>query len=173
MTEEQRSHRPIFIATLRAARLLAGCFVAHRSKTTAGILPLRFAHPAKIPSSATTPVTDLVHYAEPAGNSATLARSITKAVPRRTLNRRKQRGTKGIRLVFQTGLGYQRENRDSAGNGPAGGTSEQSRHYRRFEEGLNRRKQRERRGSGWLFRRAWGPAGKSRWRGQRSGWGNL
>jgi len=31
---------------------LAGCFVAHRSKTTAGILPLRFAHPAKIRSSA-------------------------------------------------------------------------------------------------------------------------
>jgi len=53
--------RPIFIATLRAARLLAGCFVAHRSKTTAGILPLRFAHPAKIRSSATTPVTDLAH----------------------------------------------------------------------------------------------------------------
>jgi hypothetical protein len=53
--------RPIFIATLWAARLLAGCFVAHRSKTTAGILPLRFAHPAKIRGSATTPVTDLVH----------------------------------------------------------------------------------------------------------------
>ena len=61
VTEEQRSRRPIFIATLRAARLLAGCFVAHRLKTTAGILPLRFAHPAKIRSSATTPVTDLVH----------------------------------------------------------------------------------------------------------------
>jgi hypothetical protein len=61
VTEEQRRRRPIFIATLRAARLLAGCFVAHRSKTTAGILPLRFAHPAKIHSSATTPVTDLVH----------------------------------------------------------------------------------------------------------------
>jgi hypothetical protein len=49
------------------ARLLAGCFVAHRSKTTAGILPLNaspartFAHPAKIRSGATTPVTDLVH----------------------------------------------------------------------------------------------------------------
>jgi hypothetical protein len=53
--------RPIFILTLRAARLLAGCFVAHRSKTTAGILPLRFAHPVKIRSSATTPVTDFVH----------------------------------------------------------------------------------------------------------------
>ena len=46
VTEEQRSRRPIFIATLRAARLLAGCFVAH---------------PAKIRGSATTPVTDLVH----------------------------------------------------------------------------------------------------------------
>src|SRR4029079_9829649 len=43
VTEEQRSCRPIFIATLRAARLLAGCFGAHRSKTTAGIFPLRFA----------------------------------------------------------------------------------------------------------------------------------
>src|SRR6516225_7967981 len=61
VTEEQRSRRPIFIATLRAARLLTGCFVAHRSKTTAGILPLRFAHPAKIRSSAAKPVTDLVH----------------------------------------------------------------------------------------------------------------
>jgi hypothetical protein len=61
VTEEQRSRRPNFIATLWAARLLAGCFVAHRSKTTAGILPLRFAHPAKIRSSATTPVTDLAH----------------------------------------------------------------------------------------------------------------
>ena len=61
VTEEQRSLRPIFIATLRAARLLAGCFVAHREKTTAGILPLRFADPAKIRCSATTPVTDLVH----------------------------------------------------------------------------------------------------------------
>ena len=61
VTEEQRSRRPIFIATLRAVRLLTGCLVAHRSKTTAGILPLRFAHPVKIRSSATTPVTDLVH----------------------------------------------------------------------------------------------------------------
>ncbi len=61
VTEEQRSRRPIFIAILWAARLLAGCFVAHRSKTTAGILPLHFAHPAKIRGSATTPVTDLVH----------------------------------------------------------------------------------------------------------------
>jgi hypothetical protein len=61
VTEEQRSRRPIFIATLRAARLLAGCFVARQSKTTAGILPLRFAYPAKIRRSATTPVADLVH----------------------------------------------------------------------------------------------------------------
>ena len=60
VTEEQRSRRPIFIATLRAARLLTGCFVAHRSKTTAGILPHRLAHPIEILSSATTPVTDLV-----------------------------------------------------------------------------------------------------------------
>ena len=60
VTEESGGRRPIFIATLRAARLLAGCFVAHRSKTTAGSLPLRFAHPTKI-RSATTPVTDLVH----------------------------------------------------------------------------------------------------------------
>jgi Arabinose-binding domain of AraC transcription regulator, N-term len=37
VTEEQCSRRPICIATLWAARLLAGCFVAHRSKTTAGI----------------------------------------------------------------------------------------------------------------------------------------
>jgi hypothetical protein len=51
----------IYAATLWTARLLTGCFVAHRSKTTAGILPLRFAHPAKIRSSATTPATDLVH----------------------------------------------------------------------------------------------------------------
>ena len=33
--------------TRRAARILAGCFVARRSKTTAGILPPRAAHPAK------------------------------------------------------------------------------------------------------------------------------
>jgi hypothetical protein len=31
--------RPIFIATLWAARLLAGCFVAHRSKTHSGYSP--------------------------------------------------------------------------------------------------------------------------------------
>jgi hypothetical protein len=35
VTEEQRRRRPIFIATLRAARLLVGCFLAHRSKTAA------------------------------------------------------------------------------------------------------------------------------------------
>jgi len=38
--------------TRRAARLLAGCFVARQSKTAAGILPPRVAHPAKIRSSA-------------------------------------------------------------------------------------------------------------------------
>ncbi|MBV8141598.1 MAG: hypothetical protein JOZ60_06085 [Verrucomicrobia bacterium] len=62
VTEEQRSRRPIFIATLRAAHLSAGCFVAHRSKTAAGILPLRFAHPAEIRGGAAIPDTDLVHY---------------------------------------------------------------------------------------------------------------
>ena len=67
MTEEQRGRRPILIATLRAARILAGCFVAHRSKTAAGILPLRFAQPAKLRISASPartaaiPGTDLVH----------------------------------------------------------------------------------------------------------------
>ena len=40
--------------TRRAARILAGCFVARRSKTTAGILPPRAAHPTKIRSSAAT-----------------------------------------------------------------------------------------------------------------------
>src|ERR1700751_2620397 len=34
--------------TRRAARILAGCFVARRSKTTAGILTPRAAHPGKI-----------------------------------------------------------------------------------------------------------------------------
>src|SRR5271166_5814748 len=34
--------------TRRASRILAGCFVARRSKTAAGILPPRAAHPAKI-----------------------------------------------------------------------------------------------------------------------------
>ena len=44
--------------TRRAARILAGCFVARRSKTTAGMLPSTAssartaAHPAKIRSSA-------------------------------------------------------------------------------------------------------------------------
>ena len=61
VTRQQADRQPIFIATLRAARLLAGCFVAHRSKTTAGILPLPFAHPAKIRGRAAIPVTDLVH----------------------------------------------------------------------------------------------------------------
>ena len=48
--------------TRRAARLLAGCFVARQSKTTAGILPPRVAHPAKIRSSAAIPVTEVVHW---------------------------------------------------------------------------------------------------------------
>jgi hypothetical protein len=47
--------------TRRAARILAGCFVARRSKTTAGILPPRAAHPAKIRSSAAIRASDLVH----------------------------------------------------------------------------------------------------------------
>src|SRR5260370_19044142 len=62
VTEEQRGPRPIFIATLRATRILSGCFVAHRPNTTAGILPLRFAHPATIRSSAAIPVPELVQY---------------------------------------------------------------------------------------------------------------
>jgi len=33
--------------TRRAARILAGCFVARQSKTTAGILPPRAAHPSQ------------------------------------------------------------------------------------------------------------------------------
>jgi hypothetical protein len=48
-----------FHRNLRATRLLAGCFVAHRSKTTAGILPLRFAHPAKIRGGAAIPANGL------------------------------------------------------------------------------------------------------------------
>jgi hypothetical protein len=53
--------------TRRAARILAGCFVARRSKTTAGILPptaspaRTAAHPTKIRSSAAIPVTEVVH----------------------------------------------------------------------------------------------------------------
>jgi hypothetical protein len=53
--------------TRRAARILAGCFVARRSKTTAGMLPSTaspartVAHPAKIRSSAAIPASDLVH----------------------------------------------------------------------------------------------------------------
>ena len=51
----------------RVARILAGCFVARRSKTTAGIFPgtaspaRTAAHPAKIRSSAAIPASDLVH----------------------------------------------------------------------------------------------------------------
>ena len=47
--------------TRRAARILAACFVARRSKTTAGILPPRVAHPARIRSIAAIPVTEVVH----------------------------------------------------------------------------------------------------------------
>ena len=53
--------------TRRAARILAGCFVARRAKTTAGMLPSTAspartaAHPAKIRSSAAIRASDLVH----------------------------------------------------------------------------------------------------------------
>ena len=47
--------------TRRAVRILAGCFVARRSKTTAGMLPPRAAHPAKIRGSAAIRASDLVH----------------------------------------------------------------------------------------------------------------
>src|SRR5258707_4154606 len=47
--------------TRRAARILAGCFVARQSKTTAGILLPRAAHPAKIRNSAAIRASDLVH----------------------------------------------------------------------------------------------------------------
>jgi hypothetical protein len=53
--------------TRRATRILAGCFVARRSKTTERILPLAAspartaAHPAKIRSSAAIPASDFVH----------------------------------------------------------------------------------------------------------------
>src|SRR5580693_1702047 len=47
--------------TRRAAWILAGCFVARRSKTTAGMLPPRAAHPAKIRSSAAIRASDLAH----------------------------------------------------------------------------------------------------------------
>jgi len=94
VTEEQRSRRPIFIATLRAARLLTDYFVAHRSKTTAGILPLRFAHPAKIRSSATTPATDWVHYGE------TVRRFGVSAVRRTTKERRSERRDFGTHRLW-------------------------------------------------------------------------
>jgi hypothetical protein len=46
--------------TRRAARILAGCFVARQSKTTAGMLPPRAARPVKIRSSAAI-ASDLEH----------------------------------------------------------------------------------------------------------------
>ncbi|MBV8969957.1 MAG: hypothetical protein JO331_12985 [Verrucomicrobia bacterium] len=72
VTEEQRSRRPIFIAIRLGGlpRILVWsghCRIAHRSKTTAGILLLRLAHPIKLRISASPartaaiPVTDLVH----------------------------------------------------------------------------------------------------------------
>jgi len=54
-------HKTGVVTSLDKLTASRGRGIAHRSKTTAGILPLRFAHPAKIHSSATTPVTDLVH----------------------------------------------------------------------------------------------------------------
>src|SRR5258708_12599966 len=48
--------------TRRAARILAGCFVARQSKTTAGILLPRPAHPAKIRSIAAIRASDLLHW---------------------------------------------------------------------------------------------------------------
>ncbi|MEA3162196.1 MAG: hypothetical protein QOE88_14, partial [Verrucomicrobiota bacterium] len=63
MTKEQRSRRPIFIEPPGCApfdRLLCRSSVKDHSG-----LPLRFAHPAKIRSSATTPVTDLVLFCSP------------------------------------------------------------------------------------------------------------
>jgi hypothetical protein len=48
--------------TRRAARILAGCFVARQSKTTAGILLPRATHPTKIhPPRRPIPVTEVVH----------------------------------------------------------------------------------------------------------------
>ena len=72
VTEEQRRRRPIFIAIRLGGLPRIGWSghgrVAHRSKTAAGILPLRLAHPAKLrigagpARTAAIPVTDLVHW---------------------------------------------------------------------------------------------------------------
>jgi hypothetical protein len=51
VTEEQRSRRPIFIATLWAARLLAVRLCRSSSKTTAGILHIRSRIQAKYRSA--------------------------------------------------------------------------------------------------------------------------
>jgi hypothetical protein len=42
VTEEQRSRRPIFIATLWAARLLAGCFVLASQLGSPSAMPLTY-----------------------------------------------------------------------------------------------------------------------------------
>ncbi len=68
--------------TRRAARILAGCFVTRRSKTTAGILPPRAAHPTKIHSSAAIPATEvgaLVGYCLPGLHDTT--RGLTRYLP--------------------------------------------------------------------------------------------
>jgi hypothetical protein len=61
LTSQQRREGPAPPQPERAARILAGCFVARQSKTTAGILLPRAAHPAKIRSSAVIRASDLVH----------------------------------------------------------------------------------------------------------------
>jgi hypothetical protein len=66
LTSQQRSEAPAAPQPEGLRGFLAGCFVARRSKTTAGILspaasPARTAaHPARIRSSAAIPVTDLM-----------------------------------------------------------------------------------------------------------------
>jgi hypothetical protein len=67
LTSQQRREAPAPPQPEGLARILAGCFVARQSKTTAGILlptasPARTAaHPAKIRSSAAIRASDLVH----------------------------------------------------------------------------------------------------------------
>jgi hypothetical protein len=61
LTSQQRREAPAPPQPEGLARILAGCFVARQSKTTAGILLPRAAHPAKIRSSAAIRASDLVH----------------------------------------------------------------------------------------------------------------
>src|SRR5258708_40195587 len=61
LTSQQRREAPAPPHPEGLARILAGCFVARQSKTTAGILLPRAAHPAKIRSSAAIRASDLVH----------------------------------------------------------------------------------------------------------------